>query len=391
MSGGHRHADEGPDIVFIVRYEEDGHPDIEDSIKSMAASGIIRGGKMLMMLSPLSPQQVGSFWEGVVKLVQSRRSEVVILHHFHDNSLPDVSQYVHRLRELDHRPVVAMTNGDAFYGVVRPTFPEAFLTSARAADAVFSTSLGRAGDYLEKHVGRPTALMPNGVCQVRFDERDLPPLRPAKREFRIALIASNNYSRKPWNSYHWYGRQRQRLVRALAERFGADFALFGRGWEGFPNWHGPIDFAHQQRTCRRAEVIVGGGSYSPARYYTSDRPFIQIASGVPFVDVRVDGVDTLLKDREHWYLADSWDQIPDICNELLSTSRSDRADMGLSAMRYLLENHRIVDRCVSMVTTLVSLRQALEHGDNRPAPDLSFLLEDVDLETELPRATRGWL
>ena len=40
-------------------------------------------------------------------------------------------------------------------------------------------------------------------------------------------------------------------------------------------------------------MIVGGVPYSNARYYASNRPFIQMTSGVPIVETPVPGVETL--------------------------------------------------------------------------------------------------
>ena len=381
-----------PDALFIVRKQVEGYPDVFDSVRRMANIGILRGGTTLE-ISPTAPdQEVTGVWRHVIEKVRQRRTELVVLHHFHSDRLPDISSYIRELRSLPHRPVVAITNGDAYFrGLFRPRFPATFLSAARAADAVFTTSMGVAGDYLYRETGSRIALLPHGVCQVRFDGRYLPPLSSQEPDFRVIIIGNHNRSRKPWSPYYWYGRKRERVVNELGKKFGSDFAIFGRGWEGFPNWHGPVAFSEQQLTCRRAEVVVGGVPYSPARYYTSDRPYIQIASGIPFVDLDVEGVGTLLRDGEHWHLAGSVDRIVDICDELLSTPRPARIESGMDSMKYLLEQHRVVDRCESLVRSLVALRQSIIEGAAPPAPDLSHLLSDVSLAHELPYATRGWV
>jgi hypothetical protein len=384
--------EELPDALFIFREQADGYPDIVDAVRRLADNGHLRGGLTFDTPPTAFTSESLHFWERVVGVVSRRRTEVIVLHHFHSGTLPDVSPYIEMLQSLPHRPVVAITNGDAYYGgLLRPRFPENFLRAARASDAVFTTSLGVVGDYLYRRTGQPVALMPNGVCQVRFDGRKLPPLAAEAPEFRVVVIGSNNFSRKPWSPYYWYGRKRQGLVSALSRKFGSRFAVFGRGWEGYSNWQGPVRFSDQQQACRRAEVVVGGVPYSPARYYTSDRPFIQIASGVPFVDLDVEGNDRILRSGEHWHLVPSIDQIVDVCDDLLSTPRVERLERGEASMEYLLRNHRVVDRCGSIIRSLVALRQAIVRGDRRPAPDLSFFLPDVDITAELPYATRGWL
>jgi hypothetical protein len=192
-------------------------------------------------------------------------------------------------------------------------------------------------------------------------------------------------------SYHWYARRRERLVRKLGDRFGASFALFGHGWDGIAsNYQGPIPFARQHEACQRAEIVVGGVPFSPARYYASNRPFNQIASGVPFVDLAVEGVEKILRDGVHWHLAGSIDELVDLCDDLLARPAAERAELGREAAKHVLTHHTDDARWRSLVATLTNVRTALVAGAPPPPPDLRFFLPDVDRNEELALATRGW-
>ena len=165
------------------------------------------------------------------------------------------------------------------------------------------SSMGELADHVARFTTAPILLSPLASCQVRFPA--LPPIdQDYTPEFDVIFIGSRNASRNPFRPYHHFGQQRERLVNGLTKRFGRRFAVFGKGWDHHPSNPGPIPFGQQAKTARRGRVIVGGVPYSNARYYASNRPFIQMTSGVPVVDTPVPGVETLLRPGEHWFLAD---------------------------------------------------------------------------------------
>jgi hypothetical protein len=355
----------------------------------MASDGTVRSGHTLAVHQSGDPNVQAHAWQRVHDHVKAHETDMVILYHFHSPDLMDPRPHIRRLQAQSHRPVVALTNGDAFFnGFFRPSFPRMFIQAAQAVDVVFSTSMGISADALAANTDVPVSLLPHGVCQFRFAEP--PPAPDGAREFKVVFVGSNNRPRNFLKTYHWYARRREQLVRRLSDRFGPDFAVFGHGWEGVEGWHGPVAFAEQQSACLRADVVVGGIPFSPARYYTSDRVFIQIASGVPFVDFSVDGLDALLRDGEHWRLAATVDQLLDRCDELLTQSPDERVRFGAHASAYVLAHHSIEARCRSLVTTMQGFRHALLSGVDPPPPDTSFLLPDIDVGKELPLLTRSW-
>lgn len=95
--------------------------------------------------------------------------------------------------------------------------------------------------------------------------------------------------------------------------------MFGGGWDHLPNARGFVPFADQLSAVRRARVVVGGVPFSRERYYASNRPFIQMLSGMPLVDVAVDGIRSLARDREHWVLVEERD-VPAAVDEVLTWS-----------------------------------------------------------------------
>lgn len=380
-----------PDALFITRGNGDGtsYPGIVDGLDRMVADGTLRGAAVMAINPTRAATTHSQFWSEVTSHVRRRGTEFIVLHHYHSPQLPDVRSDIERLQALTPTPLVALTNGDPFFDkFFRPSFPDMFIQAAEVADVVLTTSMGQSADHLAERAGCRTALWPPGACQTRFGA--VARTAPTDPDFRVVLIGSNNRPRNPLRSYHWYSRRRERLVRQLSRRFGDGFALFGHGWEGVRGWRGPVPYELQQEVCRKAEVVVGGVPFSPSRYYMSDRVFIQIASGVPFVDLRVEGVDSILRDGEHFHLADSIEEVVDRCDDLLARPSAHRREAGLAAAKFIISRHTEEERARSLFRTLLPLRRSLLSGAPLPLPDLNFLLPEVDAAAESVLATRGW-
>jgi hypothetical protein len=377
------------DITVVVR-KLAAYPDVADSLERLVNTAAIRHGRMLEVSDESSVDQQAASWQQVVRQVDERRSDLVVLHHFHSPGLADFRHHLSTMKAMPHAPLVALSNGDPMYKrPLGPGLPRSFVQGSKLADVVFSTSMGRLADHLVRRASCRMALLPWGLDQLRFGAPP-PPLRDRRKDFRVVFIGSRNRSRNPLRRDHWYARRRERLIKMLDRRFGAGFAVFGHGWEGLESWQGPVPFAEQQQACRRADVVVGGVPFSTARYYTSDRVFIQIASGVPFVDLRVDGAQTILREDDHWHLADSLDEVVERCDDLLSRRPSELIDSGFAAAEYVRRHHTIEQRFRSLTATLVGLRLSVSRGVPAPPPDLGFFLPEVDPRREISSATRGW-
>lgn len=377
-----------PHSQSLLVVSRGGHPSIDDALNHLVADKSLRYAHHAVVGESKSIHAL-NVWSHLTDLVRSRTVDFVVLHHYHGQGLPDARPFIDMLRTMPHRPIVALSAGDAFHGLFRPAHPQNLRDICSGVDIVLNTSMGVAADAIVGYGAKRVALWPLGACQVRF-AKEVRPHSQKESEFEVVFIGSNNRSRNPASSYFWFARQRERLLRQLGRKFGGGFAVFGRGWNHLPNSHGPISFDAQVATCRRARLIVGGVPYSPVRYYASNRPFIQILSGVPFVDLNVEGVDRILRDGDHWYLTESLDAVADRCDDLLSRPETEREEQGYCAARYVADHHTNLVRWRGLVHTLTALREGSSDESFRSPPDLRFFLPETDLEVELPLATRGW-
>lgn len=365
------------------------HPGIVDGYEQLRGNGTIRELGVFPVFGPHGVDQGESFWRSVLSHAYDTSASLVVFQYYHSDRLPDPRPWIRRLRELPSGPIVLLTLGDAFMNGYfgRPNVPKSFLAAASAADLVALTSLGALADYIDRFTDAPLVLSPNAVCQVRFGSHHETP-STSQAEFDLVFVGSRNRSRNPLRSYHWLAQRRERLVEALSRRFSKRFAVFGHGWDDLPNALGPVPFAEQVAAVRRGRVVVGGIPFSHARYYTSNRPFIQATSAVPIVDVQVSGVETLPQDGRHWLLAPESELMARI-DQALEMFDAERATLGTEAAQYVLERHTQAHRVATLVENVRRVRGAREGGDRLP-PHLPFFLDGVDQASEGRMAVRRW-
>lgn len=375
-------------VLLVFRGQgPEAYPGVVAGWEQLAAEGEIEHYEHLAIDTSgrLDPASV---WNEVCTRVNQGGFDTLVLHHFHAQVLGDPRPWLERLRYQVPELFIVTLNGDAFMNGYwgRPGPPEMLLQAAEVSDLVISTSMGSLADVLARHTTAPVVWQPNGVFAGQFAEGDI--LR--QPDFDVAFIGSKNHSRNPLKSYHWLSRRREHMIRGLATHFRGRLAVFGHGWEDIPGWQGAVPFGRQWSAARRARVVVGGVPFSTNRYYLSNRPFIQIAAGVPFVDLRVDGADLVLRDGEHWHLADGLATTIDRCEDLLSLPHEERERLGRLAANEMLERHSIATRVRSTLKTVRSARLLREDPSFAALPDMSAFLPEVDVTQELPLATRNW-
>jgi hypothetical protein len=214
-------------------------------------------------------------------------------------------------------------------------------------------------------------LMPNGCCQARFSSPS--PCFLNRPEFEVGFVGSRIWSRNPLSHFYWVSRKRVEFVEAATKRYGRRFGLFGKGWEGNPAWQGPIPYAAQHEAYRRCAIALGGMPNAYHDYYTSDRVFIALTSGVPLVDHWVRGVDRILEPGRDWWLAQDQKEMFILCDRLLEAPSNDRVRLGREARERVLAHHTQYHRCKEMIEIVRSLREARLSGRRTAAPELTFL------------------
>jgi hypothetical protein len=358
-----------------------------DALATLQREGILSACEILPYRQHTSPQQWPAFWHRVVQTAATIEADVVFFQFFHGN-IPISLADLHTLRNIPSRPTFAVSAGDAFGRFTR-RIPRSLRLVSSMADVTFLTAMGGTADRLAGKSVRKILLMPHGYCQNRF--RYMEPSPQSSPEFDVVFIGSCVSSRNVL-SYHWRAnKQREALVRALQKRYGARFGLFGHHWENFPSWQGPIPYHRQCEAYRRSRLAVGGSPGGFDDYYASDRPFIALMAGVPFLDHWVPRVDKILRDREHWFLYRNETEMLRLCDQLLEKSNADLASIAKRAADHCAAGHSQYHRNREMLQIVANLRNARAQNLAAPPPTLSFFLPEVDQSAEWPFASRNWI
>ena len=377
-------------LLFVVQ----GHSEQDQIGYTSAAHQLLAEGLLtkLTFFFPFQDLAQRKSWEDTWKaLIQAAKDSepTCIFFQFFNYQAEAIDTLIKGLESLPSRPLIITTYGDPFSSnFPSPRPPLSFMRLARAADLNFQTTMGRCADYLSCNSIKNIVFCPHGFCQARF----LPPLSelPLKRPFDISFVGSRNISKNPLSTLFYTGRRRHALVSLLQKDFGTRFAVFGHGWEGFPSWQGPVPYADQVDSIRKGELFFGGYPGSNELLYQSDRPWIALMSGVPFIDWDVSGLSWMLKMGFDWYPVSTSSQLINQIKFLLSQDQKLLQEKAhLAAMR-AASRHSQYHRMRFMVRTASLRWAARDTRKTPPLPPFDFFLPEVDIQKILPQILVGW-
>jgi hypothetical protein len=323
-------------------------------------------------------------WDGlyheIVKLCKEAFIDVVYFHYFHmNNDVPSPINCVSELRKINPSLVVITSCGDGFsYDWMRPDYPKRFKDISKIADITFSTQMGKAADKMIKWGANNIVFVPNSMCQVRFHANEVE-VENHKFDYDIVFVGSNNNKRifNPVSKY-WFGsRTRNKLLRSLYKKFGNRMALYGNGWN-LPCSKGPVAFNQQQEVFKKGRVLVGGNPYSFADYYSSNRLFFEVSSGIPTVELSVPRLRNIFRDNDHCYFADTIEGVIGNCEDLLKSDPKIIYSKAAAAAKYIEKNHTQYHR---MKFKLDTVQRYVANGRKLDVI-FPFFLPEVNLKNE---------
>lgn len=324
-----------------------------------------------------------ALYRHVVELAKEGHFDVVYFHYFHNGGRPSPEKCIRELKSLKPSPVVMTSCGDAFNNDWRPPyFPIEFQGASRAADLTFATQMGKGAKLMLRWGAKRVILAPNSLCPIRFKSHSIDP-KTHKFDFDAVMIGSRNGgSTNPFNAFFWKARERERLVRALSAHFGKRFAVFGKGWDGLASAQGPCAFDTQQLTMQRGRVLVGGNPYTDSDYYSSNRLFFEVASGVPTVELSVNRLDKVLRDGDQVYFADDIPGVIAAVERLLSEDPAVLYAKSAAAAKEMTARHTQYHR---MKFKLACARDFMRDREGF-SPPFDFFLPETDMVEETKHA-----
>ena len=373
-------------VLFLSqgRKVED-HPGWDWSLKKLKEEGVIDDYLNIPWQGYGETYGWVAFYQHVVETTKTGKFDVVYFHYFHRPDVPSPAECIKALKELPNKPIVITSVGDPFsYDWMAPEYPKNFKIASRFADITFSTLMGKAADKMVVWGAKRVVYTPNSMCPVRFKAYSITP-SSHKFDFDVVMIGSHNGARpNPFSRHYWCGQKRNRLVRALDAHFGRRFGLFGHRWDGLVSWQGPTDFNTQQTTMQRGRILVGGNPYSPCDYYSSNRVFFEISSGIPTVELRVNRLDKILRDGDQIYFADD---IPSVIAKVEELLQKDPVELYAKAAKAATEISKKHTQYNRMKFKLETVKRFVANGGKLDV-EFSFFLPEVDLNDEMKYAVR---
>ena len=373
-------------LLFLSQgYNVSAHPGYHDALIKLKKEGLISEYLNIPYFGFAKERGWDSFYKEVVKQCVDHNYDVVYFQYFHKKGKPGPRKYIESLQKLSNPPVIITSSGDPFSdNWMRGDYPEDFKETSRLADITFSTQMGKAADKMKKWGARNIVLSPNGMCQVRFKSYNINYNRH-HFDFDIVFVGSNNGTRlfNPISKLWWGANERQKLVEKLFKRFGNRFGLYGNGWNY--SWSlGAIHFDQQQIAFRRGKILVGGNPYSHSDYYSSNRLFFEISSGIPTVELFVPRLDKILRNNDQCYFADDVDEVIHRCEELLKTDPEKLYLKAANAAKYIEEKHTQYHRMKFEIDTI----QRYIKNNNKLNVSFPFFLPEVNLQDEISYAIK---
>lgn len=327
-----------------------------------------------------------AFYQHVVQRCHDEKMDVVYFHYFHAREIPSPRACIEALRSLPSKPVVITSAGDGFSdNWMMVDYPPCFKEASRMADITFSTQMGKAADKMMRWGARHVVFAPNSMCQVRFKAHQIIPEQHAF-DFDVVFVGNHNRPRYPnvINKHWWGGKYRNKLVNTLDRRYGKRFGLFGAGWE-LPSAQGPTAFNELQQTFQRGRILVGGNPYSYSDYYSSNRVFFEVASGIPTVELLTPRFDRVLRPDDHLYFVHDIPQLVKKIDSLLDADPGTLYRKAGDAAKYIEQKHTQYHRMKFKIDTV---KRYMENNHQLDV-HFPFFLPEVDLNEERRYAIRS--
>ncbi len=372
-------------VLFLSQGKEiSDHPGWHDSLVQLKKEGEISDFLNIPYFGYAEKHGWKEFYAKVLCLCKIENFDMVYFHYFHHKNKPSPTECIQNLQNLPKRPVVVTSSGDPFSdNWMRPDYPEDFKDTSRLADITFSTQMGKSADKMKKWGAKNIVFTPNSICQVRFKAHQVD-FKNHNFDFDVVFVGSKNSRQlfNPTSKFWWAARKRNALVKALDKRYGKKFGLFGNGWN-YASAQGPVPFNEQQETFRRGRIVVGGNPFSYSDYYSSNRVFFEVSSGIPTVELNVPRLNRVLRDNDHIYFAQD---IPSLLNKvdfLLDADPKALYEQAAKAAQFIQHNHAQYNRMKFKIDTIK------RYVANRSLDvNFSFFLPEVDIEKEKNFAQR---
>lgn len=203
-----------------------------------------------------------------------------------DNPPDLLFMQLHAYYGLNMQKVKALKEAGTFvvdwFGDVRDTLPQAYIDRFDCVNITACTNMPDVDTM--KAMGHDARFL-----QVGYDELIYRPDGPVKATPPIVFMGNNYGERFPLSV------KRAEMVEAMRREFGADFAVYGKGWGNSRLVHPDEEAA----IYRGAKVAINFDHYDRPGFY-SDRYLRAMACGCLTLNATTHAVDEIIADVNYW-------------------------------------------------------------------------------------------
>lgn len=212
-------------------------------------------------------------------LVEDARPDAVLFTKIGDFPVDDT--WLTALHRAPSKPLIVYYDGDVYGRLFKRPSAET-RAMCRHADLVLLCAMGQNARLFEAAGARRIGYLPHNASEAQFGA----PWTPTRERAHDVIVIGNRIrgrlavqERIPWARMPGV-YEREQLVRQLGAAFGARFAVYGTGWDGFAGARGPVAFDRQHDVLHDSWLSVGYDHFPDEPRYFSDRLPIALMSGV---------------------------------------------------------------------------------------------------------------
>lgn len=270
---------------------------------------------------------------------------------------PVDDRWLEALRRTRSKPLLVYYDGD-IYGRVFKRLTAETRTMCRHADLVLLCGLGANAQRFEAAGARHIGYLPHNVSLAQFGGAWTP---TATRTFDVVVIGNRIRGRVALQERIPWARmpgafEREQVVKRLGEVFGARFAIYGTGWDGFVGNRGPIAFARQHEVLRDSWISVGYDHFPGTPLYFSDRLPIALLSGVAHAVHYHPGYETWFQNGRELLWACTSDELVELAREALGRGRAYLDALGARGRQFAQDRLSSEVVFADVVATIARIR-----------------------------------
>jgi spore maturation protein CgeB len=269
----------------------------------------------------------------IISLAKEFQPDIIFWQHIDYFEIND--DFIQELLNIDSKPKLIYHEADP-YGRYIKRINNNMRVLFRHSDAVFMVGLGIFADLAKEAGAKRVYFAPHNFETVRSGSDWIP---TSTRENELVMIANAiGYVKVP-GRYFPGSQRRIDLGKKLSKRFGKQFALYGKGWDGLEASRGKLPFDQQEQAIHSAWLSINWDHFDEVPFYFSNRLPISLAAGVVHVTTWHPGYDQLFRDcKGGLYAAKSVDEAVELAQYLLSQPRDFLIEEGQKGKEFVF-NH----------------------------------------------------